>query len=61
MRTVTMNIGDPAYGVTMRVSEENLAVVLDALTGRVDGGVVEIKITEPLMILLEDGTFAPTQ
>jgi len=56
-----MNIGDPAYGVTMRVSEENLAVVLDALTGRVDGGVVEIKITEPLMILLEDGTFAPTQ
>ena len=61
MRLLTINV-DTAHGDSVRllVTEENLAVVLDALTGR-DNGNTEIRITQPLMVMLEDGTYSPTQ
>ena len=64
MRTVTIDIGNPTYGygygVKLQVSEDNLPIVLEAIIAGRANGVTEIKISEPLMVLLEDGTYAPS-
>jgi len=59
MRTVIISVGEPAFGddVRLRVSEANLAIVLDALIERCIGK-GEIGITEPPTVVPEDGTYS---